>query len=74
MGNSQDLSFVLDITLVAIIIGKKYSTEDYGWGLLAVVSCGTSRVVRKVIEKIVDLEKKGKALEAAAKSKIFTKY
>jgi hypothetical protein len=32
-----------------------------------------SRVVRKVIGKIGDLEKKGKTLEAAAKSKIFMK-
>ncbi|ENQ3112604.1 S-layer protein [Bacillus cereus] len=80
--NDGDLSFILDITpgigtgkeigqLIKgkdVITGRKYGPEDYGWGTLAVVSGGTSRVVGKVVGKIGDLEKKGKALEAAAKN------
>ncbi|WP_371399459.1 pre-toxin TG domain-containing protein [Bacillus toyonensis] len=79
--NDGDLSFILDITPVIgtgkeigqlvtgkdVVTGQKYGPEDYGWGTLAVVSGGTSRVVGKVVGKIGDLEKKGKALEAAAK-------
>lgn len=80
--NDGDLSFILDITpgigtgkeigqLIKgedLVTGRKYGPEDYGWGTLAVVSGGTSRVVGKVVGKIGDLEKKGKALEAAAKN------
>lgn len=79
--NDGDLSFILDITpgigtgkeigqLIKgedLVTGRKYGPEDYGWGTLAVVSGGTTRVVGKVVGKIGDLEKKGKALEAAAK-------
>ncbi|WP_142316364.1 pre-toxin TG domain-containing protein [Bacillus toyonensis] len=79
--NDGDLSFILDITpgigtgkeIGQLIKGKdlvtdrKYGPEDYGWGTLAVVSGGTSKVIGKVVGKIGDLEKKGKALEAAAK-------
>ncbi|OFD35947.1 hypothetical protein BWGOE2_56700 [Bacillus mycoides] len=86
--NDGDLSFILDITpgigtgkeigqLIKgedLVTGRKYGPEDYGWGTLAVVSGGTSRVVGKVVGKIGDLEKKGKALEAAAKNTKFTKY
>ncbi|HDR3499193.1 TPA: S-layer protein [Bacillus toyonensis] len=86
--NDGDLSFILDITPVIgtgkeigqlvtgkdVVTGQKYGPEDYGWGTLAVVSGGTSRVVGKVVGKIGDLEKKGKALEAAAKNTKFTKY
>ncbi|PGE36989.1 S-layer protein [Bacillus toyonensis] len=80
--NDGDLSFILDITpgigtgkeIGQLIKGKdlvtdrKYGPEDYGWGTLAVVSGGTSKVIGKVVGKIGDLEKKGKALEAAAKN------
>ncbi len=86
--NDGDLSFILDITpgigtgkeIGQLIKGKdlvtdrKYGPEDYGWGTLAVVSGGTSKVIGKVVGKIGDLEKKGKALEAAAKNTKFTKY
>ncbi|MGS2751356.1 pre-toxin TG domain-containing protein [Bacillus zanthoxyli] len=79
--NDGDLSFILDITPVIgtgkeigqlvtgkdVVTGQKYGPEDYGWGTLAVVSGGTSKVIGKVVGKIGDLEKKGKALEAAAK-------
>ncbi|MBJ8073486.1 hypothetical protein JDS72_27535 [Bacillus cereus] len=79
--NDGDLSFILDITpgigtgkeigqLIKgedLVTGRKYGPEDYAWGTLAVVSGGTTRVVGKVVGKIGDLEKKGKALEAAAK-------
>ncbi|MBE7106373.1 S-layer protein [Bacillus cereus] len=79
--NDGNLSFILDITpgigtgkeigqLIKgedLVTGRKYGPEDYGWGTLAVVSGGTSRVIGKVVGKIGDLEKKGKALEAAAK-------
>ncbi|WP_439876663.1 pre-toxin TG domain-containing protein (plasmid) [Bacillus mycoides] len=79
--NDGDLSFILDITpgigtgkeigqLIKgedLVTGRKYGPEDYGWGTLAVVSGGTTRVIGKVVGKIGDLEKKGKALEAAAK-------
>ncbi|MBJ8009808.1 MULTISPECIES: colicin E3/pyocin S6 family cytotoxin [Bacillus cereus group] len=51
-----------------VTTGRKYGPEDYGWGTLSVVSGGTSRVIGKVVGKIGDLEKKGKALEAAAKN------
>ncbi|MCP9227930.1 hypothetical protein NMG90_21530 [Bacillus mycoides] len=57
-----------------VTTGRKYGPEDYGWGTLSVVSGGTSRVIGKVVGKIGDLEKKGKALEAAAKNTKFTKY
>ncbi|PFZ93905.1 S-layer homology domain-containing protein [Bacillus wiedmannii] len=80
--NDGDLSFVLDITPIIgtgkeigqlikgedLVTGQKYGPEDYAWGTLAVVSGGTTRVVGKVVGKIGDLEKKGKALEAAAKN------
>ncbi|OFD77171.1 hypothetical protein BWGOE8_32830 [Bacillus mycoides] len=52
-----------------VTTGRKYGPEDYGWGTLSVVSGGTSLVIGKVVGKIGDLEKKGKALEAAAKYK-----
>lgn len=79
--NDGDLSFVLGITPIIgtgkeigqlikgedLVTGQKYSPDDYAWGTLAVVSGGTTRVVGKVVGKIGDLEKKGKALEAAAK-------
>lgn len=82
-GDDQDLAFILGIspgfgTAIEIgqlikgedlITGRKYGPEDYAWGTLSVVSGGTSRVVGKVVGKIGDLEKKGKALEAAAKYK-----
>ncbi|PFL68422.1 hypothetical protein COJ27_06810 [Bacillus cereus] len=57
-----------------LVTGQKYGPDDYAWGTLAVVSGGTTRVVGKVVGKISDLEKKGKALEAAAKTTNFTKY
>ncbi len=57
-----------------LVTGQKYGPEDYVWGTLAVVSGGTTRVVGKVFGKAADLEKKGKALEAAAKNTKFTKY
>ncbi|PEL91453.1 hypothetical protein CN626_14065 [Bacillus wiedmannii] len=57
-----------------LVTGQKYGPEDYAWGTLAVVSGGTTRVVGKVFGKVGDLEKKGKALEAAAKNTKFTKY
>ncbi|GLV67288.1 hypothetical protein Bmyc01_59570 [Bacillus mycoides] len=50
-----------------VITGRKYGPEDYGWGTLSVVSGGTTRVIGKVVGKIGDLEKKGKALENATK-------
>ncbi|WP_257209064.1 hypothetical protein [Bacillus cereus] len=50
-----------------VTTGRKYGPEDYGWGTLSVVSGGTSRVIGKVVGKIGDLEKKGKALENATK-------
>lgn len=79
--NDGDLSFVLGITPIIgtgkeigqlikgedLVTGQKYGPDDYAWGTLAVVSGGTTRVVGKVVGKISDLEKKGKALEAAAK-------
>ncbi|PEQ53070.1 S-layer protein [Bacillus cereus] len=79
--NDGDLSFVLGITPIIgtgkeigqlikgedLVTGQKYNPDDYAWGTLAVVSGGTTRVVGKVVGKIGDLEKKGKALEAAAK-------
>ncbi|WP_413565378.1 S-layer homology domain-containing protein [Bacillus sp. 3P20] len=79
--NDGDLSFVLGITPIIgtgkeigqlikgedLVTGQKYGPDDYAWGTLAVVSGGTTRVVGKVVGKIGDLEKKGKALEAAAK-------
>lgn len=79
--NDGDLSFVLGITPIIgtgkeigqlikgedLVTGQKYGSDDYAWGTLAVVSGGTTRVVGKVVGKIGDLEKKGKALEAAAK-------
>ncbi|AAY60224.1 hypothetical protein pE33L466_0059 (plasmid) [Bacillus cereus E33L] len=79
--NDGDLSFVLSITPIIgtgkeigqlikgedLVTGQKYGSDDYAWGTLAVVSGGTTRVVGKVVGKIGDLEKKGKALEAAAK-------
>lgn len=79
--NDGDLSFVLGITPIIgtgkeigqlikgedLVTGQKYSPDDYAWGTLAVVSGGTTRVVGKVVGKIGELEKKGKALEAAAK-------
>ncbi len=79
--NDGDLSFILDITPVIgtgkeigqlvtgkdVVTGQKYGPEDYGWGTLAVVSGGTSRVIGKVVGKIGDLEKKGKAIENATK-------
>ncbi|WP_257155174.1 N-acetylmuramoyl-L-alanine amidase family protein [Bacillus paramycoides] len=81
--DDQDLAFILGISpgfgtgieiaqLIKgedLVTGRKYGPEDYGWGTLAVVSGGTTRVVGKVVGKIGDLEKKGKALEAAAKYK-----
>ncbi|MFE6708185.1 ribonuclease domain-containing protein [Bacillus thuringiensis] len=86
--NDGDLSFVLGITPIIgtgkeigqlikgedLVTGQKYGPEDYVWGTLAVVSGGTTRVVGKVFGKVADLEKKGKALEAAAKNTKFTKY
>ncbi|MCU5528570.1 S-layer homology domain-containing protein [Bacillus cereus] len=86
--NDGDLSFVLGITPIIgtgkeigqlikgedLVTGQKYGPEDYVWGTLAVVSGGTTRVVGKVFGKAADLEKKGKALEAAAKNTKFTKY
>lgn len=57
-----------------LVTGQKYVPEDYAWGTLAVVSGGTTRVVGKVFGKIGDFEKKGKALEAAAKNTKFTHY
>ncbi|MEI5926013.1 pre-toxin TG domain-containing protein [Bacillus sp. TD10] len=79
--NDGDLSFVLDITPIIgtgkeigqlvkgedLVTGQKYGPEDYAWGTLAVVSGGTTRVVGKVVGKIGDLEKKGKAIENATK-------
>lgn len=79
--NDGDLSFVLGITPIIgtgkeigqlikgedLVTGQKYSPDDYAWGTLAVVSGGTTRVVGKVVGKIGDLEKKGKALEAVLK-------
>ena len=79
--NDGDLSFVLGITPIIgtgkeigqlikgedLVTGQKYGPDDYAWGTLAVVSGGTTRVIGKVVGKIGDLEKKGKALEAAAK-------
>jgi hypothetical protein len=50
-----------------LVTGQKYGPDNYVWGTLAVVSGGTTRVVGKVVGKIGDLEKKGEALEAAAK-------
>ena len=50
-----------------LVTGQKYGPDDYVWGTLAVVSGRTARVVGKVVGKIGDLEKKGKALEVAAK-------
>ncbi|MGG0763179.1 ribonuclease domain-containing protein [Bacillus paramycoides] len=86
--NDGDLSFILGITPIIgtgkeigqlikgedLVTGQKYGPEDYAWGTLAVVSGGTTRVVGKVVGKIGDLEKKGKALEAAAKNTKFPKY
>ncbi|PFQ45238.1 hypothetical protein COK05_14755 [Bacillus cereus] len=86
--NDGDLSFVLGITPIIgtgkeigqlikgedLVTGQKYGPEDYVWGTLAAVSGGTTRVVGKVFGKVADLEKKGKALEAAAKNTKFTKY
>lgn len=80
--NDGDLSFVLGITPIIgtgkeigqlikgedLVTGQKYGPDDYAWGTLAVVSGGTTRVIGKVVGKIGDLEKKGKALEAAAKN------
>ncbi|PAW38063.1 hypothetical protein CKQ70_29045 [Bacillus toyonensis] len=80
--NDGDLSFVLGITPIIgtgkeigqlikgedLVTGQKYGPEDYAWGTLAVVSGGTTRVVGKAFGKVADLEKKGKALEAAAKN------
>ncbi|PRD06952.1 hypothetical protein CQ058_28225 [Bacillus sp. MYb56] len=57
-----------------VTTGRKYGPEDYGWGTLSVVSGGTTRVIGKVVGNIGDLEKEGKALEAAAKNTKFTKY
>ena len=78
--NDGDLSFVLGITPIIGTgkeIGQLIKGEDLVTGqntvqtimhgALAVVSGGTTRVVGKVVGKIGDLEKKGKALEAAAK-------
>ncbi|EJR95159.1 S-layer protein (plasmid) [Bacillus mycoides] len=79
--NDGDLSFILDITPFVgtgkeigqlikgedLVTGRKYGPEDYGWGTLAVVSGGTTRVIGKVVGKIGDLEKKGKAIENATK-------
>ncbi len=79
--NDGDVSFMLGITPIIgtgkeigqlikgedLVTGQKYGPDDYAWGTLAVVSGGTTRVVGKVVGKIGDLEKKGKALEAAAK-------
>ncbi|KAB2372783.1 MULTISPECIES: pre-toxin TG domain-containing protein [unclassified Bacillus (in: firmicutes)] len=79
--NDGDLSFILDITpgigtgkeigqLIKgedLVTGRKYGPEDYGWGTLSVVSGGTSRIIGKVVGKIGDLEKKGKAIENATK-------
>lgn len=86
--DDQDLAFILGISpgvgtgieiaqLIKgedLVTGRKYGPEDYGWGTLSVVSGGTSRVIGKVVGKIGDLEKNGKALEAAAKNTKFTKY
>lgn len=86
--NDGDVSFVLGMTPIIgtgkeigqlikgedLVTGQKYDPEDYVWGTLAVVSGGTTRVIGKVVGKAGDLEKKGKALEAAAKSTKFTKY
>ena len=86
--NDGDVSFILGITPIIgtgkeigqlikgedLVTGQKYGPDDYGWGTLAVVSGGTTRVVGKVVGKIGDLEKKGKALETAAKTTNFTKY
>ncbi|MGE7431510.1 S-layer homology domain-containing protein [Bacillus thuringiensis] len=80
--NDGDVSFVLDMTPIIgtgkeigqlikgedLVTGQKYDPEDYVWGTLAVVSGGTTRVIGKVVGKVGDLEKKGKALEAAAKN------
>ncbi|WP_255299737.1 ribonuclease domain-containing protein, partial [Bacillus thuringiensis] len=86
--NDGDVSFVLGMTPIIgtgkeigqlikgedLVTGQKYDPEDYVWGTLAVVSGGTTRVIGKVVGKVGDLEKKGKALEAAAKNTKFTKY
>ncbi|PIE92716.1 S-layer protein [Bacillus fungorum] len=86
--NDGDVSFLLGITPIIgtgkeigqlikgedLVTGQKYGPDDYAWGTLAVVSGGTTRVVGKVVGKIGDLEKKGKALETAAKTTNFTKY
>ncbi|MED3615426.1 S-layer homology domain-containing protein [Bacillus wiedmannii] len=86
--NDGDVSFLLGMTPIIgtgkeigqlikgedLVTGQKYDPEDYVWGTLAVVSGGTTRVIGKVVGKAGDLEKKGKALEAAAKSTKFTKY
>ncbi|WP_218008704.1 pre-toxin TG domain-containing protein, partial [Bacillus cereus] len=80
--NDGDVSFVLDMTPIIgtgkeigqlikgedLVTGQKYDPEDYVWGTLAVGSGGTTRVIGKVVGKVGDLEKKGKALEAAAKN------
>ncbi|MBU5220064.1 S-layer homology domain-containing protein [Bacillus albus] len=79
--NDGDVSFILGITPIIgtgkeigqlvkgedLVTGQKYGPEDYAWGTLAVVSGGTTRVVGKVVGKIGDLEKKGKAIENATK-------
>lgn len=86
--NDGDVSFILGITPIIgtgkeigqlikgedLVTGQKYGPDDYAWGTLAVVSGGTTRVIGKVVGKVGDLEKKGKALEAAAKNTKFTKY
>ncbi|MBY7125122.1 S-layer homology domain-containing protein [Bacillus sp. 16GRE42] len=86
--NDGDVSFVLGMTPIIgtgkeigqlikgedLVTGQKYDPEDYVWGTLAVVSGGTTRVIGKVVGKVGDLEKKGKALETAAKTTNFTKY
>ncbi|OFD48731.1 hypothetical protein BWGOE2_03840 [Bacillus mycoides] len=80
--DDQDLAFILGISpgvgtgieiaqLIKgedLVTGRKYGPEDYGWGTLSVVSGGTTRVIGKVVGKIGDLEKKGKALEKASKN------
>ncbi|PGD09783.1 S-layer protein [Bacillus wiedmannii] len=86
--NDGDVSFLLGMTPIIgtgkeigqlikgedLVTGQKYDPEDYVWGTLAVVSGGTTRVIGKVVGKVGDLEKKGKALEAAAKNTKFTHY
>lgn len=76
--DDQDLAFILGISpgvgtgieiaqLIKgedLVTGRKYGPEDYGWGTL---SGGTTRVIGKVVGKIGDLEKKGKAIENATK-------